>query len=178
MRIFIVGMPGSGKTTLGRLLAAATGMKAVDTDRLITEKYGKTPGRIITEEGEKKLRDLERQTLDEVLALDDLIISTGGGFPIFNGNMDRMLEGSHVIYIKTSIDVLWKRLKHDKTRPLSNSHDKLRKLYSERKPYYEKAGIIIDGSLESRSNLAKALEKVRDLGIVSKTEGNVPPDSH
>jgi len=74
-----------------------------------------------------------------------------------------------VIYIKTSIDILWKRLKHDKTRPLSNSHDKLRKLYSERKPFYEKAGIIIDGSLDSRSNLAKALERLNALGIVKKT---------
>ena len=168
MRIFIVGMPGSGKTTLGRLLAAATGMKAVDTDRLITERYGKTPGRIITEEGEKVFRELERETLDEVLLLDDLIISTGGGFPIFGGNMDRMLMNSHVIYIKTSIDVLWKRLKHDKTRPLSNSNEKLRKLYSERKPFYEKAGIIIDGSLDSRTNLAKALEKLYELGIVPR----------
>lgn len=172
MRIFIVGMPGSGKTTLGRLLAAATGMRAVDTDRLITEKYGKTPSKIITEEGEKTFRELEREILDEVLKMDDLIISTGGGFPIFSGNMDRMLEDSQVIYIKTSIDVLWKRLKHDKTRPLSNSHEKLRKLYSERKPFYEKAGIIIDGSLDSRSNLAKALDKLNALGIVKKTIEN------
>jgi shikimate kinase len=169
MRIFIVGMPGSGKTTLGRLLAAATGMRAVDTDRLITEKHGKTPSRIITEEGEKTFRELESEILDEVLKMNDLIISTGGGFPIFSGNMDRMLQDSHVIYIKTSIDILWKRLKHDKTRPLSNSHDKLRKLYSERKPFYEKAGIIIDGSLDSRSNLAKALERLNALGIVKKT---------
>lgn len=172
MRIFIVGMPGSGKTTLGRLLASATGMRAIDTDRLITEKYGKTPSRIITEEGEKTFRELEREILDEVLKMDDLIISTGGGFPIFSGNMDRMLEDSQVIYIKTSIDVLWKRLKHDKTRPLSNSHEKLRKLYSERKPFYEKAGIIIDGSLDSRSNLAKALDKLNALGIVKKTIEN------
>lgn len=171
MRIFIVGMPGSGKTTLGRLLAAATGVRAVDTDRLITEKYGKTPSRIITEEGEKTFRELEREILDEVLKMDDLIISTGGGFPIFGGNMDRMLEDSQVIYIKTSIDVLWKRLKHDKTRPLSNSHEKLRKLYSERKPFYEKAGIIIDGSLDSRSNLARALEKLNGLGIEIETSG-------
>lgn len=165
MRIFIVGMPGSGKSTLGRFLAKELDYSHVDTDRLVEEREGIPPGAIILKKGEERFRELEREVLLDVLAMDDVVISTGGGFPIFSGNMDLMTESSLVIYVRFDLNYLWRRLRFDRTRPLSNSYKKLFALFEERKPVYEKAQVTVSGSLKTRDTLRRVLKILEGRGL-------------
>lgn len=166
MRIFIVGMPGSGKSTLGRFLAKELGYTHVDTDHLIEEREGLPPGAIILKEGEKRFRELEREVLLDVLAMEDTVISTGGGLPVFSGNMDLMVEDALVIYIRFDLNYLWRRLRFDRTRPLSSSYKKLSAQFEERKAIYEKAQVTVSGSLKTRDTLKRVLRILKERGIL------------
>lgn len=166
MRIFIVGMPGSGKSTLGRFLAKELGYTHVDTDHLIEEREGLPPGAIILKKGERRFRELEREVLLDVLAMEDAIISTGGGLPVFFGNMDLMVEDALVIYIRFDLNYLWRRLRFDKTRPLSSSYKKLSAQFEERRAIYEKAQVTVSGSLKTRDTLKRVMKILKERGIL------------
>jgi shikimate kinase len=166
MRIFIVGMPGSGKSTLGKFLARELDYRHVDTDRLIEEREGFPPGAIILQQGEKRFRELEREVLLDVLTMEDVVVSTGGGFPAFSGNMDLMVMDSLVIYIRFDLNYLWRRLRFDKTRPLSSSFKRLSALYEERREVYEKAQVTVSGSLKTRDTMKRVMKNLKARGIL------------
>lgn len=166
MRIFIVGMPGSGKSTLGRFLAKELGYTHVDTDHLIEEREGLPPGAIILKKGERRFRELEKEVLLDVLAMEDAVISTGGGLPVFFGNMDLMVEDALVIYIRFDLNYLWRRLRFDKTRPLSSSYKKLSAQFEERRAIYEKAQVTVSGSLKTRDTLKRVMKILKERGIL------------
>lgn len=165
MRIFIVGMPGSGKSTLGRFLAKELGYRHIDTDRLVEEREGFPPGTIILQQGEERFRELEQEVLLDVLAMEDVVVSTGGGFPVFSGNMDLMVRDSLVIYIRFDLNYLWRRLRFDTTRPLSSSFKRLSALYEERRETYERAQVIVSGSLKTRDTLKRVMKNLKGRGI-------------
>lgn len=152
MKYFLVGYMYSGKTTFGRRLAAERKMDFLDLDRAFEERYHYTVPRFFATFGEEAFRKLESQLLRSTVALDNVVIATGGGTPCHSGNMDFILENGTAIYLQMSVDALVERaLRSRNPRPLMRglSPDALRaKIQSqlmEREPFYRKAPVILDG---------------------------------
>ena len=138
--IYLVGMMGSGKTTSGKALAKLLGLPFVDLDERIVEQAGYSINDIFKTEGEPYFRNVESQLLAQVSRTTDQVIATGGGIVINSINSERMRSTGFVIYLKTSLDVLWERVKEKKDRPLLQFPDprkSLAALFYKRTPLYE-----------------------------------------
>lgn len=119
MRIFLTGFMGSGKSVMGKALAAELGLAFIDLDKAIEAKYGKDIESLFTSDGEQHFRELEQQTLNELLEQDNYVMACGGGTPCFSDNMDQMNEAGVTIYLKLSTDALAERLEGEtEKRPL------------------------------------------------------------
>lgn len=140
MNIVLCGMPGSGKTTVGRALAALLGKKFVDTDEAIEREHGPI-ARIFSEHGEEYFRTLESGLARELAALDGLVIATGGGFLLRPENRAALCAGARVVFLRASEDTLVKRLRGDGSRPLLRGDlgARLGELAAARTPVYEAA---------------------------------------
>lgn len=151
MLIFLIGFMGSGKTTLGRPLAARLGYRFVDLDRAIEEGEGMTIGEIFSVRGESYFRSLERVYLQEVIARGgDAVVSTGGGTPCFGENMALMNRSGVTVYLKLSPERLTDRLLTARTqRPLvaGKSPEELLVYITEtlagREVYYGQANVVV-----------------------------------
>ncbi len=162
--IFLIGMPSSGKSTLGRRLADALHYRFADTDRIIMRTEGQTIGDIFTEHGEAYFRQLERQALHDIQPGGSLVVSTGGGMPCFHDNMAYINATGISIFLDVPPIQLARRMKaHALTdRPLfdPNSPDLVEKLqakYESRLPFYQQANIIASGET-THLDLLKRLE--------------------
>lgn len=160
--IFLVGMMGAGKTTVGRLLARRLGKTFYDCDYEIERATGVKVAVIFEIEGEAGFRMREAKTLAELVRLKDIVLATGGGAVLAAENR-RLLSGNGVVvYLRAAAADLWSRTRHDKNRPLLKSADplsKLQQLYDERDPFYvEVADIIVDTGDQSLGSLAHKLE--------------------
>ncbi len=129
MRIYLIGMPGSGKSTVGKKLEKKINYKYIDMDEYIENKENKKIPLIFKENGESYFRLKEKEALNDFLNLDNLIISTGGGVIKDKSNKD-LMKGK-VIFIDVNISELEKRLKNDNTRPLLKTKT-VKELYDER----------------------------------------------
>lgn len=151
MRIFLIGYMGCGKTTVGKRLANKLGLRFVDLDSYIEEKYGKMVTEQFEEVGEFGFRERERNAVNDVCTqFDDILVSTGGGAPCFFDNMERMKEAGVTIYLKMTAMALASRLKGArKSRPLLRDKTQeelvafIAKTLDEREPYYEQAKIVV-----------------------------------
>jgi shikimate kinase len=161
MNIYLVGMPGSGKSVLGRLMAVELGLGFLDTDEEITRIKGMSPEEIIDQEGELALRTAEHQLLKELTGRKNLVVSTGGGFPIFHDNMKIMKEKGLTLYLSCSPELLWSRLSNDRRRPLSLSYEVTCRLLEQRRSVYEDAGITVSMGEDLRENLESAVREIR-----------------
>ena len=128
--IILVGMPGSGKTTVGKLLSEMTGRKVVDTDEMITSSQGKTPAEIIIADGEEKFRQIEHDEVKNAGKMSGMIISTGGGVVTIRENFDPLRQNGKIFFIHRSLDKL-----PTVGRPLSQL-TKLEEMYRTRLPLY------------------------------------------
>src|SRR6478735_10867558 len=108
--IFLIGLPGSGKTTLGKQLADRLGYAFVDTDEEIVKKEGRTIPDIFTQDGEDKFRLMEKNILEEMVKKTDTVVSTGGGLPCFHQNMFTIRNKGMAIYLRVSAEALTRRL--------------------------------------------------------------------
>lgn len=160
--IYLVGMPGSGKSTLGRRIADKLNRKFMDTDEEIKMNVQVTPEEIIAYQGEEKLRELEKALLRKLLSTSGLIVSTGGGFPVYNDNMKLMKEDGITVYLHYDARTLWKRLEHDRIRPLSSSLKTTENLLSRRSDVYGEAQIIIRGEEDMERNLELIMNSIRE----------------
>jgi shikimate kinase len=135
----LVGLPGCGKTTVGRQLARKLHMRFVDSDHAIEERLGCTVREFFEREGESRFRDIEEQVIDNLTQRCGTIVSTGGGAVLREVSRLRLRERSQVIYLKSTPDELYRRLRHDTMRPLLQVADplaRLRALFEERDPLY------------------------------------------
>lgn len=162
MSIFLVGMPGAGKTYFGKRLSEYLKVKFVDTDEIIQEKYGETVQEIFSKKGEKYFRKIESETLDYCLSLKrEIVCSTGGGMVESAENREKLMTVK-TIYIKKSFEELKERLEIDmRDRPLfgENRIKKLKILFERRKEFYEEfmpvlvpSGEISDATIETILN--------------------------
>lgn len=159
--IILIGMPSSGKTTMGKMLADKLNRKFFDIDKLIEEE-GKTIPEIFEEKGEEYFRDLESKVLEDISKENGLVIASGGGSPIRKENRDYILQNSLVIYLKRDLENL-----ETSGRPLSKNLENLKKLYNERKEIYEDlAQIEIDVIEDKTENLNLILKEVENYEII------------
>lgn len=142
MILALVGMPGSGKSTVGRQLARRLGLPFFDSDHVIEQRLGCSIREFFAREGEAAFRDVEERVIAELARGPDAVVATGGGAVLREANRKALREGGRVIYLRSSPEELHRRLRHDTQRPLLQVADplgRLRSLYAERDPLYREA---------------------------------------
>jgi len=154
-KIFLVGLPGAGKTTLGMELANHLGTLFVDLDLEIEKHTTQSIRSIFSENGEAYFRQLEKLYLDKVIEeLSTFVMATGGGTPCFFDNMEVMKSQGSTVFINTPIETIKKRLQQDTTRPLMQNST-LEELLGKREIWYRRADEEVD-SLEGLLGLFKS----------------------
>ena len=146
MLLSLVGLPGSGKTTVGRQLARRLRLPFVDSDHAIEERLGCSIREFFEREGESKFRDIEEEVIDILTQSDDSIVSTGGGAVLRENNRVHLRERGKVIYLKSTPEELFRRLRHDSNRPLLQVADpmgRLRDLFEQRDPLYREVSHFV-----------------------------------
>jgi shikimate kinase len=135
----LIGLPGSGKSTVGRNLARRLALPFVDSDHVIEQRLGCPIRQYFEREGEAAFRDVEEAVIDELSLAQTGILATGGGAVLREANRRHLRERGLVVYLKSSPDELFRRLRHDRNRPLLQVADplaRLRDLYAIRDPLY------------------------------------------
>lgn len=157
MKIYLIGMPGSGKSSLGNKLAEKLNYNFIDMDIYIEQTSGMFIDEIFDAYGEKYFRDLERNVLNDFLNMDNVIIATGGGV-IKNKDNKKLMDGI-CLYLDVSIEELENRLsKSDIERPLLKKYSVL-ELYNQRKELYD---FFADYKIDN-SNLEKRIDKIMEV---------------
>lgn len=144
--ISLIGLPGSGKSTVGRQLARRLQQPFFDSDHVIEERLGYSIRQAFERDGEDHFRDLEESVLDELTQIPDAVISTGGGAVLRTATRQRLRERGQVVYLKSTPEEIFRRLRHDVNRPLLQVADpqtRLRELYAARDPLYREAAHFV-----------------------------------
>ncbi|MDB5731407.1 MAG: Shikimate kinase [Variovorax sp.] len=173
----LVGLPGSGKTAIGRRLGQRLGIPFVDSDQVIEERIGCSIREYFEREGEERFRDVEQTVIAELAASAEGVVATGGGSVLRPVNRVQLRSGFHVIYLRSSPEDLFRRLRHDVKRPLLQVADplgRLRELHTVRDPLYrETAHDVIDTGRPSVAVLVNLLVMQLELaGIVASGEAS------
>ncbi len=143
--VFLVGPMGSGKTTIGRLLARQLGRSFVDSDWYIESQSGADIAWIFAKEGEAGFRERETRAIDELTQREQIVLATGGGAVMATDNRDFLHQRGIVVYLNAPVDVQVVRTSRDKSRPLlqqPNPRKILQKLYEVRDPLYRQVAHI------------------------------------
>lgn len=171
MIVSLVGLPGSGKSTVGRQLARRLQLPFVDSDHVIEERLGCSIREYFEREGEEHFRDVEESVLDELTRQHEGILSTGGGAVLREVNREHLRSRGKVVYLKSSPEELYRRLRHDANRPLLQVADplgRLRELYATRDPLYrETAHFVLETGRPSVTALVNMIVMQLELaGVV------------
>ena len=151
-QIFLIGMMGAGKSSIGKILSKSLDMQFYDTDDLIKKNTGVEINRIFELEGEKGFRNWERKALLSIIDKKNIVVATGGGIIVNNDNFEILKKKKFVFFLKSDINSLLGRLSKDVSRPLlevSDMKEQLNDLYSSRKKKYEEAS---NYSIETSDN--------------------------
>ena len=172
MAVALVGLPGAGKSAVGRRLGARLDLPFVDTDHVIEQRIGCSIRDYFEREGETAFRDLEQAVIEDLGAQPLGILATGGGAVLRQANRTQLRERFHVIYLRSSPEDLFRRLRHDVKRPLLQVADplgRLRELHDARDPLYrETAHDVVDTGRPSITMLVNVIVMQLELaGIVS-----------
>jgi shikimate kinase len=161
--IFLVGLMGAGKTSVGKLLARRLGKTFYDSDHEIERSTNVRIPVIFEIEGEAGFRARETRILADLVKLPDVVLATGGGAVLAPQNRALLSQHGTVVYLRASPRDLWQRTRHDRNRPLLQTEDplaKLTELYAQRDPLYrEVADVIVDTGNQSLMSLAHRLEQ-------------------
>lgn len=157
MLLALIGLPGSGKSTVGRQLSRRLGLPFFDSDHVIEQHLGCSIREFFEREGEDRFRDVEESVLDQLSSKQEGVLSTGGGAVLRPANRRLLRERCRVVYLNSSPDELFRRLRHDVNRPLLQVADplnRLRDLHRLRDPLYrESAHFVIETGKPSVSTL-------------------------
>ncbi len=161
--IILVGMMGSGKSTIGSMLAQHLGFKFKDTDRMIAEAENSSITNIFKNNGEDYFRNLENNILNHI-EKENVVIATGGGLPIHNNNMQKLTKLGSTIYLSITPSEIYFRLKDFNNRPLlPNSISSIKELLNSRKKTYSMARYIIDCTDKKKEEIVE--EIIRKLNF-------------
>lgn len=168
MNIVLIGYRGSGKSSIGRLLAARLGMGYVDTDDLVVQRAGKNIRAIFADVGETGFRDLESQVVTEVSANDYRVIAAGGGVVLRPENIQSLKTTGRLVWLKAPAEVLWERIQADKDTAKSRPNltaagglEEVRHLLALREPLYRAAAeLTVDVSSMDASGAAYYLSQM------------------
>lgn len=167
--IFLIGLMGAGKSTVGRILARRLGKRFVDTDHEIEKRNGVTIPVIFEIEGEEGFRRREQELLADLAQEKDLVLSTGGGIVLKPENREVLRNHGFVVYLNARPELLAERTKHDRTRPLLNVEDpltRLRELHAVRDPLYrEVAHAVVETGRGAPQQVVQAI-----LGEISRID--------
>lgn len=164
--VYLVGLMGAGKTTIGRSLARQLELEFIDTDREIEARTGVSIPTVFEIEGEEGFRKREAQVIADFSRLSGRVVATGGGVVLRAANRANLRASGFVVYLNVPPYTLWERTRHDRNRPLLQVDDpllKLKELYSQRDPLYrEVADLVIDGSRNNAQGILQLL--IREVG--------------
>ena len=171
MKLFLVGYMGCGKSSLGKKIAKAMGIRFIDTDAEVESREGATIADIFHYEGEEYFRKSERYIIEELAASDeDMVISTGGGVPLWEDNMEVMNQSGVTLYLKRTAEQIASRLSphgREKRPKLRGLNDEelvafMRENMAQREPYYCKAPLTKDCTPMSDAELVTMIKEYID----------------
>lgn len=174
-------MPGGGKSTVGRQLARQLGLPFIDSDHEIEARIGMPIRDYFEREGEAAFRDVEAQLIDELTQGEARVLATGGGAPLREANRQRLRERTTVLYLRSTPEELYRRLRHDTTRPLLQVADplrRLRELFRARDPVYLRTAhfVIETGRPSVPALLQMILAQLELAGLVDASRVPSPID--
>jgi len=172
--ISLIGLPGSGKSTVGRQLARRLQLPFFDSDHVIEQQIGCSIREYFEREGEDRFRDVEESVIDQLTQNPKCVLSTGGGVVLRPANRNHLRERGQIIYLNSSPDELFRRLRHDVNRPLLQVDDplgRLRDLHAMRDPLYrETANFVIETGRPSVSTLVNMIAMQLELaGVIQSS---------
>ena len=157
----LIGLPGSGKSTVGRQLSRRLQLPFFDSDQVIERQLGCSIREYFEREGEVRFRDVEESVLDDLTQNQQGVLSTGGGAVLRSANREHLHSRCQVIYLNSTPDELFRRLRHDVNRPLMQVADplgRLRDLHTARDPLYrETAHFIVETGRPSVATLVNMI---------------------
>jgi len=158
--VVLIGFMGTGKSVIGRRLAAATGRRFVDTDRWVEQRAGKSVAEIFRDEGETRFRERESEVVEALAGQEGCVIATGGGMAL-RPDQIKKLGGVRVALTATPAAILERTQRRRQARPLLSGEDpseKVRNLLAERAPYYEMADLSVDTSQMSVDETVRLIQ--------------------
>lgn len=178
MTIALIGLPGSGKSTVGRQLARRLGLAFTDSDQVLEQRLGCPIREFFEREGEARFRDLEQALIDELTQGDAGVLSTGGGAVLRPANRNHLRKRARVVYLRSSPEEVFRRLRHDTQRPLLQVDDplgRLRELHAARDPLYRQtAHFTIETGRPSVATLVNMI--TMQLELSGALSGPAPED--
>lgn len=155
--IALVGFMGTGKSTVGQIVASMLHFRFLDTDEMIESKAGKRISEIFASEGEEKFRDYEKQVVTQLRELTGVVISTGGGMVTRPENLASLKEHSLVVCLWCSPETIFRRVGHQSHRPLLQVErplERIRELLQERAPFYRQADVLLNSEFRKPREVA------------------------
>src|ERR1035437_562470 len=160
VNLALIGFMGTGKTSVGRVVAEHLHFDFLDTDDLIQTRTGRTIADIFAREGEPAFRALERQVVGELAARNKTVISTGGGLPTNLENLNALKVHALVVCLWASEEKIWERVRNQSHRPLLHDPDpqgKIHELLKIRAPFYQQADVLINTDQRSAREVAQQI---------------------
>lgn len=178
INLYLIGMMGAGKTTVGKLLAKQFNYRFIDTDEVITQVAGQSISQIFAEQGEEAFRTLESQVLSGLCAHQRLVVATGGGIILEQLNWSYLRHGL-IVWLDVSPEDLYQRLKGDTTRPLlqhENPLGRLQEIIKQRQSLYAQADVKV--TITANDTPERVMDNILEkIPAVLKKESLKPPQS-
>ena len=158
VNLALIGFMGTGKSSVGRLVADQLRFEFLDTDHLIETRAGKSINDIFTQNGEPAFRELESDLVNELASRTQTVISTGGGLPASPANLNSLKQHALVVCLWSSPEKIFERVREQSHRPLLKTPDplgRIRSLLATREPFYKQADILLNSEFRSIREVAQ-----------------------
>ena len=173
----LVGFMGTGKSSVGRLVAAQLRYEFVDTDELIEKRAGKSITRIFAEDGEPAFRQIEQQIVAEMTGWRQKVISTGGGLAANDANIASLKQHALLVCLWATPEAIYQRVRHQSHRPLLQDPDplgRIRSLLEQRTPFYKQADVLVNTAMRSIMEVTQQVAHQFQLARTRTMQGEKP----